>query len=288
MADATIIDVQNPDVLLQPGPWDVGSFCAAGIRNAGYGIEPPFLTSQNPANAAISVPLTSTIDFTVTDALEGVRLSTVQVFINVGAGSVTAYLSSSFQNGYSGTVTPVGLGFAFAITPPAPFPGAQLIQVRVVAFDQSAVPNQLDTTYSFTSAQVQINTPITASNEGYGPVDLTGTVPVGIYVLHVGPNGDSTDPMVYNGVPGSGGEEVTFVSIGGGLTRPTKPIFLPPLPIGGPYDITFGGDSSFVIEDVVTVVPSSVLSKTLNLRSTLPRQYATGPRSIGLKRFPQE
>ena len=287
MASVDVIEISG-STEIQPGPFDTKVFCVAGVRNAGYGIDPPVISAQVPAPSAIDIATTATISFTVTDVVEGVRLSTVQVFVDIGAGFVNAYLNSGFQNGWSGSVTPISQGFTFALTPPTDLPNSQSVSVRLVAFDQSAIPNRLDTTYTFTTENVEIYNPIICSNEGGGPIDLLGSIPVGTYRVYVGPNGDSTDPQVYNGIPGSGGFLISFKLVSPGVTNSTKPVYFPPLPIGGPYTLTFVGDSTINIVDWVTVVPSTSPNKTDGLRRILPLSYKTGPKSITAKKFPQE
>jgi hypothetical protein len=134
-----------------------------------------------------------------------------------------------------------------------------------------------------------ITTPITIPNNGYGPVDLAGDVPAATYRVYVGPTGTVADPQVYNGIPGSGGFLIQFAIVSPGVTAPTKPVFLPPLPIGGPYTITLvDGMTTIVTDPAVTVVPAQFSTGTSNLRRVLPQNYATGPRTVLMVKFPQD
>jgi hypothetical protein len=222
------------------------------------------------------------------DELEGVKLLPTIIRVHTGAGFVTVYQSAGFINGWIGSVIPTGLGYNFVMVHPTPFPILGLVQVRVETYDQAPVPNKLDITYSFTAENLELDSPIIAGNNGYGPVDMMGNIPAGVYQVYVGPNGNSTDPQAYNGTPGSGGTDVEFVDVSLSKTAPARGVYFPPLPIGGPYTITLVGSSTLTLAASVTVVAHASPSKMLGLRGTLPRQYATGPRSIVQTRYPQE
>ena len=151
MAVVDAILIPESDVLIQPGPFDAPSFCISGVRNAGYDIVPPYILSASPAADSTDVPIDSAITFTVIDDSPGVMLAGMLIRLDVGAGWVNVYDPTGFLNGYTGSVTPNGLGYDFSITPPTDLPWLTTVSVGVLAYDSSPFPNELDTTYSFES-----------------------------------------------------------------------------------------------------------------------------------------
>lgn len=133
-----------------------------------------------------------------------------------------------------------------------------------------------------------LDVPIDAERVGTGQVSLAGTIPAGTYNIYVGPNGDATDPQAFNGTPGSGSEGITITTVSGSNTTGT--MYLPELPVGGPYNlylIPVGGGDAVTVENAVTVYPASFGSKTLSLRKLLPNFYDVGPRKHEQESFPQ-
>ncbi len=110
---------------------------------------PPFLSGQTPAPSDTNVSVSANVNFTIDDLDSGVILSTVTVQIDSGSGFVTAYTSSAFQAGFTGSATLSGIGYAFVVNPTVDFPSSQLVQVRVQGSDADG--NSLDSTYSFTT-----------------------------------------------------------------------------------------------------------------------------------------
>lgn len=132
---------------------------------------PPFLSGQTPAPGATGVLVGAHVLFTFDDADSGALLSSVIVTINSGAGFVTAYTGGAFQTGFTGTATPSGIGFAFDIAHTATWPGLQLIQVRVQGTDVDG--NALDTTYSFTTQNLDTTAPtLTAQTPAPGATNV--------------------------------------------------------------------------------------------------------------------
>lgn len=129
-----------------------------------------------------------------------------------------------------------------------------------------------------------------APKEGGGPFTILATgLAEGGYEVFLGPLGSDDDPQVYNGIPGSGGTILEFVetSVSGQVSAVG---YLPPLPVGGPYNFTMvpeGGGGPILAGQAVTVVPSSFRSQTMMLRRILPPWYKTGVRNPDQERFPQ-
>lgn len=109
--------------------------------------EAPYLDNEDPYPDETGVsPLTS-VYLDVLD--DGDPLNANSVIITID--SVIAWQSDALQNGYTGSKSAQPKGYRYSLTPPAPLPMLTLIEVRVQAEDTAPTPNELDTTYSFTT-----------------------------------------------------------------------------------------------------------------------------------------
>jgi hypothetical protein len=253
----------------------------------------PSIVPVSPLALATAAPTTNIV-FDILDLGTGVDIATLFIEINEGSGFNNAYTGGAFvapYNGPSSSIVAVANGFRVTVDPTSDLAPLQTISVHVTVDDVGG--NSANSTYTFdTTNSGTVNAPVYVPNVGGGPVDMTGTIPVGDYLIYVGPAGDATDPQVYNGIPGSGGGVVTFEVIpnSGGLTAPTAPVYLPPLPVGGPYVFTLvpqPSGANINSNAIVTVLPENFSDKAFALRRMLPTWLAAGPRAIGSKRFPQ-
>ncbi|MGD9209333.1 MAG: hypothetical protein PVI90_01085 [Desulfobacteraceae bacterium] len=109
--------------------------------------EAPYLANHDPAPDETGVsPLTS-IYLDVLDDGDPLNASSVVITID---GTI-AWQSDALQNSYTGSKTTQPKGYRYALTPPTPLPMSSLIEVSVQAADSAPTPNELDTTYSFTT-----------------------------------------------------------------------------------------------------------------------------------------
>lgn len=253
----------------------------------------PSATLVTPTSGATGVSPNTHIVLDLLDLGTGINLASAVITINEGSGYVPVYGSGSFSSPYNGAasaVTAVANGHRVTIDKTTQLAGTQLVEVRTVVADAAA--NSAPVTHSFTTtAAGTIATPITIENKGGGPVDLAGTIAAGTYRITVTGTGQTPDPAVYNGNPGSGGQDVVFVDQGAGVTKPSHDVYLPPLPVGGPYTLTLspvptGG--SAVTPAVVTVVPETWDSRTFEIRRPHPPRNAAGPRSPRTIKYPQD
>jgi hypothetical protein len=96
------------------------------------------------------------------------------------------------------------------------------------------------------------------------------------YQIHVGPIGSYTDPACYSGQPGH--PRVLYP-----LNERKLRGYLPPLPVGGPYDLfvrRVDMTRTVLVASVITVMPAMHYSGVFGLRIVLPTYYRTGPRSM--------
>lgn len=136
---------------------------------------------------------------------------------------------------------------------------------------------------------VTLSDAIVVENKGGGPFSLVGDLAAGSYFVTVN-SGESPPPPVYNGRAGSGGREVVFEEVSPGVTRSTADVYLPPMPVGGPYTFTFTPTAGGLGTDsnpAVTVVPETFDSRTSYFRRLMPPRMRLGPRQPADKEFPQ-
>lgn len=97
--------------------------------------------------------------------------------------------------------------------------------------------------------------------------------------VHVGPNGNDTDPECYSGVVGQGNDIYP-----GSVT--VMRCYLPTLDptTGTPYKVFIersdGGADNALLAAALTVRSSQYFSKVFELRSVFPRFYRMGPRNM--------
>ena len=271
---------------------------AANTFNGGYS----FTTGDQTAPSVVpvdplalaTIPPAQNVIFDIIDLGTGIDLPTLNIEFDEGSGFANVYTGGSFVAPYDGpgsSVVAVTNGFRVTVDKTSDLAALSVISVRTQVDDTNA--NMANVTYTFnTTDSGTIDIPVVVPNVGEGPIDLTGTVPVGTYLVYVGPNGDDTDPQVYNGDPGTGGVLVTFETIpnSGGKTKPTKDVFIPPLPVGGPYQFTFvpqPSGSTLNSPPTVTVLGENFADRAISLRRMQPPWLAVGPRSPGKKGFPQ-
>jgi hypothetical protein len=117
---------------------------------------------------------------------------------------------------------------------------------------------------------------IVFADGGY-PIEVTGTFPSGQDMrVHIGPNGDSTDPVAHSGKPGAGSNIRPFRA---GRIR----VYTPMLEPGGPYHILVvapKAPESDVLASVLTAVKPDFKTGVFALRSVMPPTYQTGPRNM--------
>ena len=105
------------------------------------------------------------------------------------------------------------------------------------------------------------------------------------YRVHLGPNGDATDPVCYPGVPGAG--EIADVVDGRFIN-----VWSPPLQIGGPYLFFFESENLDGTGDpsddpMIEVIPHLYRSRMLSIRRLFPWNYKTEYREAKRDMFPQ-
>ena len=119
--------------------------------------------------------------------------------------------------------------------------------------------------------------PDTAFADGGYPLEIDGTFPIGEDLrVHVGPSGDSSDPVAYSGKPGRG-ENI----------RPYKQdrvrFYTPALEPGGPYHVFVvvpGTGEDATLSSAVTATKPDFKTKVFGLRGVLPPTLKTGPRNM--------
>ncbi len=129
---------------------------------------------------------------------------------------------------------------------------------------------------------------IGAAVDNEGGMTVTGVISAtaGTYTVRVGPAGGLTlavtDPIVYSGIEGQGNDII--VGTDGSFT-----FIVPPLPIGGPYAITFidAADAVIFTEPLITVVAHTYHRKRWDFRRLFPPRWRTGPRGAVQVTFPQ-
>lgn len=268
-----------------PGWHYSGSLCALADT------DPPFITNQNPAPGEFGVAESANILFRVDDLGAGINLATLTVYISEGGGPfVLAISGGSFvapYNGAGSSTAPGGTnGYDVVIDPVSDLVTDDVVQVRVLVDDNNG--NSLDVTYLFYTAPAGYVLPVTVMNDGGAELTIQAfAITAGTYIVHLGPNGDVSDPIAYNGRPGSGGTEVIFEDIGGGYSQAT--FWTPPLPTGGPYNgfLEGVGIGNAVLAPFLTVIPHYFRSGIFSYRRLLPNHWKRGPTNSERERFPQ-
>ena len=108
---------------------------------------------------------------------------------------------------------------------------------------------------------------------------LTGTFEVGVvHNVHIGPSGDATDEKAYSGTPGQGTDIYP-------VSTTTMVVYTPALSSGGPYDIYVvqpdeTGTPNDTLAGSITAAVPHYKSSVFAMRSVLPPNYRTGPRSM--------
>lgn len=252
----------------------------------------PSITPFAPTAGAAGVTPLSTIAFDVTDLGTGVDVTTLNVTVDLGSGPVSAVVNGAFVVPFAGpgsVFTSILNGQRVTVDPESRLPDTQLIVVAVGVSDLSGNPASLS--YSFTTGTAgTLTVPIVIENKGGGPVSVRGTVPTGSYVVTVTGTSLPSAPEVFNGRPGTDGRTVVVVDAGGGETDATADVYLPPLPVGAGYTLTFtpvGGGAAVTTPPSVTVVQESFDSRTTFLRRLLPPWMRAGIRRILDNVFPQ-
>jgi len=130
-----------------------------------------------------------------------------------------------------------------------------------------------------------VATPATVSRDGGASVTVDSIAENdGTFRVHFGPSGDTTDPICYSGISGSG----IIVELAGGIFT----CIIPRIDVGGPYlfhavRLSGTGNATFTTGGLVTVVPHDFSSRVLRYRGLLPRTWFTGYRTIEQEVFPQ-
>jgi len=125
--------------------------------------------------------------------------------------------------------------------------------------------------------------PEKVSGEGGVRIELVGTFAGYLdapFRVHVGPNGDMSDPECLSGVPGQGN---TLYPISGTRLRCYLPVLDPTY--GAPYHVfvrILSNPETELLSDILEVLPPQYYSKVFELRAVLPPYYYKGPINMGL------
>lgn len=254
----------------------------------------PAISLVHPPQGAVGVTPLGDIVFEVTDLGTGVTPGTISLSIDQGSGPQPAMRDGAFLppfNQPGSTIAQVEGGYRVTVHPAGRLAREQLIALSVSA--QDAAGNVAQAGLSFTTGTAgTLQAPVELENDGGGPVSLYGTVPPGRYTVDVVGLPDNQEAPVYNGRAGSGGRAVVVVDADQGRTDATADIYLPPLPIGGPYALRFtplgGGAGEITTPPCVHIRPRGLDSRTLAVRSSLLPWLSLGPRRSQDLAFPQE
>ena len=102
-----------------------------------------YLTNLSPQNGEQNVVVSSAIQLSILDTAYSVIQSSIQIWIDESL----AYSNSSFQDGFSGSVTPSGSGYVFNITIEDSLRYEAIIEVAIEAENNNSEEARL--TYSF-------------------------------------------------------------------------------------------------------------------------------------------
>jgi len=244
----------------------------------------PVLINLNPPSGAANISKSTNIELRI-DGGSGsaIDLSTVVIQVQRNfATPVVAYSGGSIQPGFSGGETLSGNGYDFDLNPDFNFADGSTITVFV--FAQDLVGNTLNTSYSFSTVSE-----VFLANNGGEFFEIEDFITPGQYIVHIGAQGDASDPVAYNGIPGSGGKIVTFRDVGDGRAKGS--IWTPVLGVGGPWKIYLeqvgSGPAGLVTTVNFQTVPHAYRNRVHSLRSILPSYWKVGSRNIGQRRYPQ-
>lgn len=259
---------------------------------------PPFVRDQTPAPSETEVAIESNLVLTVDDypgdpnETDGVDLTTVTISIQIdGGGYAPAYTSSAFVAPYNGAGSVVivapdsTLGFKFTIDPTSDLPLNATIDIKVDATDKEGASSQTIYTFFTETSLVVTVVPAIVYNDGGYILEITAGgsgLPDGDYNVHVGPLGSVSDPICYSGVSGGG----NVVALENNFCTVVSPVSL----IGGPYAFTFFNLDTEVVDPTsiaLTVVAHPVRNLVLAYRGLLPRDWATGYRTLDQWDYPQ-
>lgn len=117
------------------------------IITGGPDVEPPYLYNISPERYSVEVPVDSLIQFDLKDDHTGVKLTTVNIYLNdlplVISGIVVT------NTNYAITCSLINHGFRYSINPLHNFDFNRIISVRVEATDNFMYPNSFSDTFSF-------------------------------------------------------------------------------------------------------------------------------------------
>lgn len=238
---------------------------------------PPVVSNRVPASAAVDILATAPVLFRAVDTETSVDELATNIYLDIdGAGEVAVMLNGVFQAGYSGGIVATAFGWDYTINHAVEFPPSAPIVVRIQVYD--LMGNETEDTYTFTTAASIVSNITTVSSIGGTKIELLG-VPAGRYRIHLGPNGDETDPLCFVG--GGFGNVVTSDGV-----NPVE-LWTPQLPVGGPYAFyavrVSGSEARTLLsEEQMTVVPYEYATGSFNLRRHfLPIRWLwTGPLKI--------
>lgn len=157
-----------------------------GHPNFNPDLTAPILQNQNPAPSAPGVAQNSNVYLEIVDALNGVNALSVVIEI----AGVPAWQNDAAQAGFSVAKSPIAGGFSYDINPDSNFTSYQTVVVHVVAEDNAPIPNELDTSYSFTTEDNEA--PYLSAQDPF-PSE-TGVSPITRVKLRVNDDGIGVDP----------------------------------------------------------------------------------------------
>lgn len=124
--------------------------------------------------------------------------------------------------------------------------------------------------------------PTEVENTGGYRLELAISVDDGLYNIHLGPNGDATDPLCFSGIPGQGYEcQVRDNAV---------TVFSPALPVGGPYEFTLVNLETAAVTvttGLVDVRYRLFRSSIYDLRRRFSTKWKTGKTRIDYEAYPQ-
>lgn len=252
-----------------------GSFTGIGIApqvSAVAALSPTIVRCHFSEAMRLDSALTLIANYTLTAAIGSVSRSILSVTPEGVANPtyVDLGLSGRMTQGVTNYTLSVALGQASDLGANTLDPAAHSktfngLGLVVGQLDADAVPN-------------------TIGNDGGVLVAVTLLDPLadGNYAVYLGPLASALDPACYSGISGQGGI-IQVVSN-------AFAVYVPPLPVGGPYSFYLVGVSGAPIATtvaVITVIAHSFKSRTFSIRKVLPPWWKTGPRDPENERYPQ-